>query len=92
MSEKKIKLTPDEQELLRVFVRLYDRDGDRFFYSFNEMNEFETLWERARVRRVCRALSRKGLTEYRKGLWTEDGDMCGAGYGITKMGQRMVGD
>jgi DNA-binding IclR family transcriptional regulator len=39
------------------------------------------------VRRSVRALARKGLAEYGKGLWTEDGELAGAGYRATAAGR-----
>lgn len=38
------------------------------------------------VRRTVRALARKGLAQYQKGLWSEDGGPAGAGYCVTKAG------
>jgi len=39
------------------------------------------------VRRSVRALARKGLAEYGKGLWTEDGEPAGSGYRCTVAGR-----
>ncbi len=48
--------------------------------------ERETGYDRRTVRRYVRALARKGLTEYFRGLCTEDGHFAGAGYCITRVG------
>ena len=48
--------------------------------------ERETGYDRRTVKRNVRALARKGLAEYFRGLCTEDGDFAGAGYCITKAG------
>jgi DNA-binding IclR family transcriptional regulator len=40
----------------------------------------------AHVRRSVRALARKGLAEYAKGLWTDDGELAGSGYRCTAAG------
>lgn len=45
-----------------------------------------TLYNRRVVRVAIRALARKGFAEYFRGLTTEDGEMAGAGYCITKAG------
>ena len=45
-----------------------------------------TGYERRYVRRCVRALARKGLAEYFRGLVSEDGDFGGAGYCITDAG------
>ena len=42
------------------------------------------------VRRTVRALARKGLAVYEKGLWTDDGTPAGAGYALTKAGEEML--
>ena len=42
--------------------------------------------DRKTVRRNVRALARKGLAEYFRGLWTEGGEPAGAGYCITTAG------
>lgn len=39
----------------------------------------------AQVRRVVRALARKGMLEYARALWSEEGP-CGAGYCLTQQG------
>lgn len=41
----------------------------------------------AHVRRSVRALARKGLAEYAKGLWTDEGDLAGSGYRATAAGR-----
>jgi monoamine oxidase len=41
---------------------------------------------RARVRFICRHLARKGLLQYCRALWTEDGEPRGSGYGLTDTG------
>ena len=46
-----------------------------------------TGYDRRIVRRYIRALARKGLAEYFRGLCTEDGDFAGAGYCITEAGR-----
>lgn len=46
----------------------------------------ETGYDRSKVRRYVRALARKGLAEYYRGLWSDDGRPAGAGYCITRKG------
>lgn len=38
------------------------------------------------VKRAVRGLARKGLAEYRRGLFDDDGLTAGSGYGITRKG------
>lgn len=42
--------------------------------------------DRHLVRRTVRALARKGFVTLLRGLWTEDGEPAGSGYGITQAG------
>lgn len=41
------------------------------------------------VRRTVRALARKGLAEYRRGLWTDEGTPAGSGYCATDAGRHL---
>jgi hypothetical protein len=52
------------------------------FVSFAYLTR-ETMLNRRAVRLACRSLARKGLAEYSRGLWSEDGKPCGAGYART---------
>jgi hypothetical protein len=45
---------------------------------------------RAEVRRSVRALARRGLAEFGKGLWTEDGYPAGSGYRPTAAGRAIA--
>lgn len=44
-------------------------------------------WEIKEIRRVVRHLRRKGMAEFYCGLWTDEGQVAGAGYCISKAGQ-----
>lgn len=44
------------------------------------------------VRRAVRGLARKGLTEYARFTWTDDGEAYGAGYRITPLGRAALRD
>lgn len=46
-----------------------------------------TKLDRRRVRVICRALARKGLTEFYSGLCDSDGGFRGAGYCLTDAGR-----
>ena len=48
-----------------------------------------TTYDRKTVRRHVRALARKGLAEYKRGLWNDDGP-AGAGYCITNAGIKVM--
>jgi hypothetical protein len=42
------------------------------------------------IRRTVRSLARKGLAEYAKGLWNDDGEPAGSGYRATKLGREVA--
>ncbi len=52
----------------------------------------DTGLDRQTVRRHVRALARKGLAEYFRGLCNEDGQPAGAGYCITDAGRADLRD
>ena len=83
-----VRLTQDEQAaLIALGQETRPSEEYRSFAGIAQALEIYGLdWDRARIRRACRSLARKGLAEYMRGLWTEDGEMAGAGYGITKAG------
>ena len=71
----------DEQKVLRVLAQ------DDGYFSFRPISKGTRL-SRKRVRVVVRALARKGLAEYAKGLWSEYTDRpAGSGYRITQAGR-----
>jgi cation transport regulator ChaC len=67
----------------KVLAALAENEG--YFFGFASLM-YETKMERREVRRIVRHLARRGLTEYAKGLWNEDGEPCGSGYRITDQG------
>ena len=41
--------------------------------------------DRKVVRRACRSLARKGLAQFIRGLWDDEGNPAGSGYGPTEL-------
>lgn len=76
------KLTANELKALKAW-RKCSEDFD--VINFKEVAARSRL-ERRLIRRTVRALARKGFTKYYRGLWTEDGEPAGSGYGLTKLG------
>lgn len=56
------------------------------YFNFNHIIKATGL-PRAEVKRITRALARKGLTQYQSALFTDDGYPAGAGYSITQEGR-----
>lgn len=77
------RLNENERKVLNYLVG----DGcDGHYYPFAPIIEHTQL-DRQTVRRACRSLRRKGLTDFCFGLWTEDGETAGSGYGATEDGR-----
>src|SRR4051812_32496717 len=68
-----------------VLVILGSSGGDFCFWNFAGLCK-ETGLDRAKIRRACRSLARKELAVFERGLWTEDGEPAGSGYGATTSG------
>lgn len=80
-----IKLSADERRVLRALHSAWN-DYEEFCYqSFRPLCR-RTKLPRNVVRRYCRSLKRKGLTQFERALWTEDGELAGSGYACTRAG------
>ena len=55
------------------------------YYSFHYLAK-ETGLPECMVRCICRELTDRGLLQFSKGLWSEDGRLAGAGYALTAKG------
>lgn len=84
-----IKLNADETTVLKILMARTMPYGE-MCASFAGLSNPDSPLDRPRIRRACRSLARKGLAEYHRGLWTEDGEMAGAGYCITSAGQKAI--
>ncbi len=83
-ADKPISISEREMLALNALAGSYGGDFDCL--------NFKAIARRGKldpkhVRRSVRALARKGLAEYAKGLWTEDGDPAGSGYRCTPAGR-----
>lgn len=81
MKKNPLGLSDTQAKVLR-FLSRYGFD-DFGFYPFAPIARATGL-NRREVRLACRALARKGLTEFGRGLCNEDGDFVGSGYRATR--------
>ena len=58
-------------------------------YGFAYLENVTGL-SRSEVCRACRSLARKGLAEYHRGLFNDEGDVAGSGYCASRAGERLV--
>ncbi len=95
-----ITVDAEDKAILRFLAGLtgysfYDSYCNEYSYaSFDLIREESTdelkyTMEWKLVRRHCRKLARKGLLEYGKGLWNDEGP-AGSGYRITKNGVALL--
>lgn len=58
---------------------------------FRPLAAFERNWfSRDMARAFLRDLTDRGLAQYSRGLWTEDGEPAGSGYAITNAGLALL--
>jgi RIO-like serine/threonine protein kinase len=81
----RVTLTPAAREQ-KILNALGDCCDDFSYMNFDSLSR-RTRIERRQVSIDVRRMARKGLTQYGKGLWTDDGEMAGSGYAITDAGR-----
>lgn len=81
------RLTPREVPVLIALDEWTKPSGEMCVPFATLSGEPKDSAETKEVRRVVRQLARKGLAEFHRGLFTEDGDMCGSGYCISDKGR-----
>lgn len=80
------RLSANDEKVLRF---LADQSVDFGVYPFDPLAE-QTGLSRREVRLSCRKLARKGLTEFHRGCWTDDGEPAGSGYDATTAGRDLI--
>ena len=86
MADAIVHLSPLEAQCLKARE---GTDPDFGYLSFGAIEQRSGLPSH-QIRRVTRALARKGLVRYARGLWSDMGEPAGAGYGLTKSGQEYL--
>lgn len=84
MKELAPRLSQNEAKVLAVLAATGDYFGFDY-HSFRSITRYSRLPRRI-VRLSCRSLARRGFAEYRRGLWSEDGEPRGSGYAATVLG------
>lgn len=86
------RINPKERVVLQQLIEVYGYTGDKFWFTHFKPIMEATGLSRSEVRRACRSLRRKGLAEYSRGLWADDGQPAGAGYAATPAGRKALED
>lgn len=81
-----MELTDDEK---RVLGALGNAPEDFGCFPFHPLSQATGI-PIPRVRAACRSLTDKRLVQFYQTLFSEDGEMCGAGYGAIKSGRDLA--
>lgn len=73
----------------QILDALFGLDVERAV-TFRWISEHSGIWNDSTTRLVTRKLAKMGLTEHVRGLTTEEGELAGSGYRITKLGRQVV--
>lgn len=89
MPDQIIKVSERERKCLEALADIYHEfdEGTCTYFSFIAKKTELTI---VQVRRSVRALARKGLAEYVRGLMDDDGMLAGSGYCATFAGYELV--
>ncbi len=86
---KEITLSEREMACLMALNEILDDSGEGQCTYFRFIAKHSKLTE-AQTRKSVRALARKGLAEYHRGLFDEDGIVAGSGYCLSIAGKKMA--
>jgi hypothetical protein len=84
-----MNVNANERKVLQFLVDEGTDYAGFLAFSFDTICGPTELGRKA-VRRACRSLARKGLAEYCRGLWTEDGEPAGSGYCATRASEAVL--
>lgn len=89
MTSGEIKVSERERKCLEVLAAEYSSEANCMYFRYIVK---ETGLELHQVRRSVRSLARKGLAEYHRGLFDDDGMVAGSGYCATEKGAKLIED
>lgn len=79
-----MNINDNERKVLSVLANIARWDEN--YMSFDGIKNNDVGLDRKQIRRACRSLARKGLAEYGRGLWSDEGNVAGSGYCATRAG------
>lgn len=82
-----LTLSENQLKVLKLLAEYHSADANCLFFSYISK---ETGIETRLVRLACRAMARKGLTEFVRGLFDEEGMAAGSGYCCTSLGRDVI--
>lgn len=78
-----MNLNDNECKVLAILADEYSDEGRCYYFRSIAALSKLTIKE---VRRACRSLAKKGFAKYERGLFNDDGEVAGSGYGATEAG------
>lgn len=89
---EKIKINENERIVLEVLAEEWNSDSSCFYFKgiLSRLKGLKNELDLKQVRRACRSLAKKGLAQFVRGLFDEDGMVAGAGYCATEAGVAMI--
>lgn len=82
-----------DRHVLQIMEECRDRSYGRHEYAFPLRCFADDPWiTKEMARAICRSLTDRGFAFYMRGLFDDDGNPGGAGYGITDKGAAYLGE
>lgn len=82
-----MKINDNEQKVLECLTDGGYEEGTAFYFRGIVS---KTGLDLKQVRRYCHSLTKKGLAEYVRGLFDDDGMAAGSGYAATNEGYKFI--
>lgn len=79
----------EPEKIVLEYLATWTEESGGMCLSFRPIIE-DTGLDRKTVRKCCRSLKRKGLTDFYRGLMNDDNNVAGAGYCITREGINLI--
>ena len=81
-----MKINEKEKKVLSDLLIIYADDANCIYFRFIAEHTKLTIKE---VKRACHSLAKKGLAEYVRGLFDDEGFTAGSGYCATEAGMKL---
>ena len=89
MDDTKIKLNENEEKVLK-YLDDFAEDRDEGVCTYTKFIAKGVGLDEKKARRAIRSLVRKGMAEYHRGLFDDDGMVAGSGYCISDSGKALL--
>lgn len=89
---KPITISEKERIVLEVLAEEFSGEANCFYFRgiVSRLKGLKNELDERQVRIACRSLARKGLAEFQRGLFDQDGMVAGSGYSATEQGAALI--